>query len=161
LFMVLVIAQVRIVIDPDRGSAEVLHREEAICGLDAPEVFQEPLQVGGDGSDRFKIARIEIVVMAIEDEPHAVVQEGSPDCHSELPLHQPGEAVIGGPAIEEIPLQGQSLSERPDKPGGEPMFAIGQIDAMELVASVAAVLLPFATHPIDDCFLSGIVERIE
>ncbi len=79
----------------------------------------------------------------------------------QLPLHDTREAVVRRPAVEEIALGQLSLRERADEPCGEFRVAERQVRRVHLMAAVAAVLLPLASHAVHKRFLGRVVERVD
>jgi hypothetical protein len=51
---------------------------------------------------RFEVARVEVVMPAVEVEPDAVIENRPPAGQVELALDEPREPVIGRPAVEEV-----------------------------------------------------------
>ena len=123
------------VIHPHGGNAQVLHRQQAIRAHDALEVLCEPQQARVGLAQIIEIARVEIVIVAVKVEPHAVIQQRPPGGELKLPFHHARQAVVSRPGIQEEAFLRQPLAVSGEKARGQPGFAEVQMDGVELMAA--------------------------
>ncbi len=102
---------------------------------------------------RLQVARLQVVLPAVEVEADAVVEKGAPCGPVDLLLHHAGEAIVGRPAVEEVSVRRLALAEGAEESRGQARLAQAA-DGQELVAAVAAVLLAFASHAVDTGLLA-------
>ena len=141
------------VVDPYRGNACVLDWQEAVTSHDAPQVVRKSEQPGVRLAQRIEVARVRIVVPAVEVELHAMIENRSPAGEIELPLDEPGQPVVGRPGVEEIAVLRHALAPGRQEPCGQPRLAEHQVDRVQLVPAVAAVLLALARHAVHERLL--------
>src|ERR1017187_9955873 len=98
---------------------------------------------------------------AVEVETYAMVEDWPPAGEIKLALNQPGKAVIGRPAIQEVTLLGQALAPRGEIARGQSRFAERQVHRVHLMPAVAAILLALASHAVHERFLCAVVEGVE
>ena len=98
---------------------------------------------------------------AVEVEADTVVEDWPPAREVELTLDQPGQAVIGGPAVQKEALFSHALAERAEVARGQARLPKRQMHPVQLMPAVAAVLLALARHAVHERFLGAVVERIE
>ncbi|MFM1942560.1 MAG: hypothetical protein RI897_1542 [Verrucomicrobiota bacterium] len=108
-----------LVVEPDGGGAEVFDGEQAVVTDAAEEVIREADEAGVGFAEGVEITGVEEVEPAIEGEADAVVEDGAPGGELELAFHEAGEAVIGGPAVEEVAILGEALAEGFEVAGGQ------------------------------------------
>ena len=77
-----------------------------------------------------------------------MVQQRPPLGQVQLAFHQPREAVIGRPAIEEKAVLSHALAVGGEVARRQPGFAQSEVQGLHLVAAVAAVLLAFAARAV-------------
>ena len=111
--------------------------------------------------ERRAVARLQVVIPAVEVETDAVVQQRSPVGSVDLLLGHTGQAIVGRPAVQEVPVLGQSFAERAQEPCGQSRFAQHGANGDQLVSAIAAVLLALAPHAVHDRFDRRIVERVD
>ena len=80
---------------------------------------------------------------------------------ADLPLREPVQAVVGGPAIEEVALERLAQREAAQEAARELLVAAHEARRVQLVRGVAARLLALAAHPVDDRLLRRVRERVE
>ena len=90
-----------------------------------------------------------------------MIQHRPPAGEIELALDQPGQPVVGGPAVEEITVLGHALAEGGQIAGHQARARRRQVHGVHLVAAVAAVLLPLAAHAVHQRFLGAVVQGID
>ena len=108
-----------VVVDPHDGYAEVFHRQQPVRAADRRQIVGESQQAGIRLAERLQVAGLQPVMPAVEVEADAVVQQRPPVGPVDLPLHHPGQAIIGRPAIEEIALRRHAFAEGPQEAGGK------------------------------------------
>src|SRR5262249_3746700 len=85
----------------------------------------------------------------------------SPYRRADLPLRDPREPIVRGPAVEEVSVEREALAERREKPRRVARFAKRVADRLELMPAVAAVLLPFAAHAVNEMLLGAVVQGVD
>jgi len=154
--------EIGLMVDPDTWKAKVFHGEQAgRLRLDLFQVLHETLETGICFPERLEVSSVEIVVVAVENKPNAMVKYRTPRCKTELTFHHTRETIIRGPTVEKISVEGYSLTECPDKPGGETRIAESKIDPVKLVPPVAAVLLSLPSNTVNHRLLRRIHERVD
>src|SRR5271170_5974988 len=101
------------------------------------------------------------MVVTIKIESHAVIEQRAPLAELKLALHQARQAVVGGPGVEKKTVLGHSLAERGDEARGQPRFAKVQMQGVDLMRAIAAVLLPLTPGAVHESFLRAIVDRVD
>ena len=149
------------VINPYRWNAEVLDRQQAVGANQAAKVMGEAEQPRIGLTQRVEVACVEIVAPAIEVETDAMVEDRPPAGEIKLALDQPGQAVIGRPAIQEETLFGQALTPSAEIARRQARFPKGQVHSVQLMPAVPAVLLPLTSHAVHERFLSTVIEGVE
>lgn len=81
------------------------------------------------------------MVKAIEIEADAVIENGTPAGRFELAGHQPRQAVVSWPAIQKVTVRHHSQAPRGKEAGGKAALAHGQMNGVQLMPAVAAILL--------------------
>ena len=153
---------ITVMIDPDRRDAEILDREQAVCGIhQRGEVIERTKQARQRLGQVGRVAGLAIVVIIVEYETDPVVEQRSPVRKTELLLHHAGEAVVSRPAVEEITLGTESLRIGDQEAARQAGFAEGPHNGVQMVAAISAVLLPLTAHAVDDQVLCRIVQRID
>ena len=104
---------------------------------------------------------VHIVVVHVEDESYAVVQYGAPGSQLQLTLEYPHHPVPARPAVHEETFYGTALAEGIDVSGKDAVRTEELVQGVDLMTSVAAVLLPLTGHPVHDGLLGAIVERVD
>ncbi|OPZ70966.1 MAG: hypothetical protein BWY83_01379 [bacterium ADurb.Bin478] len=148
------------VIDPDRRDAQIFYRQQALLRPNAFEIVVEAEQARKRLLQSGKIAGVQVMIIAVKIKTDAVIQNRSPSGEMELPFHQPRQAVVGRPAVEEIAVQRDALTVGGEITRGQRCFAKGPLHRMELMAAIAAVLLAFARHAVHHRFVAAVVQRV-
>ena len=149
------------VVDPDRGHAPALDRQQAVLPAPREEVVGEADEARVEVEQQVRLARLEVVAPGVVDERHAVVEERPPRRRAHLALRDPVEAVEGRPAVEEEAVRRLAHRERAQEAPRELAVAAHEARRVQLVGAVAAVLLALAAHAVDDRLLRGVDERVE
>ena len=83
-----------------------------------------------------------------------MIEDGTPAREIELPLHDPGQPVVGRPCVEKVAVLGHPLAPGCQEPRRQTGLAEDQMHGMQLVPAVAAVLLALAGHAVHQGLLA-------